>query len=153
MNTLRKKDGTFEKQLHEWTPEYWNDGWIIKGRFMVYRPDYPKTYKGGYALRAHVVYWLNTGDVPTHGMELHHKNEIKTDDRFENLVLLTHSEHQTEHKANWITIICAHCGKEFKEHAWRVAQRNVKFCSQACYQAKPRTTEHRPNFSKGAKIA
>jgi len=153
MNTTREANGTFKKVLLRWTPELWDDGWVNGGRFLVYRPDYPRANMDGYAFRSHVVYWLNTGEVPSSKMELHHKNKNKLDDRFENLILLTHSQHQSEHRANWVTITCIHCGKTFREHAWRASKRNISFCSQKCYHDYPRTIEHKAHISNGLKLA
>jgi hypothetical protein len=152
---MRNQNGTFARTFQIWTPDNWDGNGYIdnEGRFRIYRPDYPRVYKGGFALRSHVVYWLTTGEVHPSGTELHHKNRIKNDDRFENLIVLTHSQHQIEHKSNWVTVTCAHCGKIFKEHAWRVSQRNVRFCSQTCYRIHPRSPEHKANISAGIKLA
>lgn len=54
-----------------------------------------------------LVYETFIGDIPE-GYEVHHKNHIKTDNRVENLELLTKEEHNEKHKldrANACTIL------------------------------------------------
>ena len=154
MNQSRSDKGTFVRKNQIWTPDTWDVGYFDnRGRFRVYRPDYPRAYSEGYALRSHVVYWLHTGEPHPDGTELHHKNRITSDDRFENLIVLTRSAHQIEHKENWILITCANCGAQFKEHVWRTKNRNIRFCSQKCYHLYPRSTEHKDAISKGIKLA
>lgn len=56
--------------------------------------DCPTLYKDGkkYAVRAHrAVIKAFLGDIPEH-LEVNHKNGIKTDNRLENLELITHKE-------------------------------------------------------------
>ena len=77
---IREANGTFKKRLQVWDGSNWDDGWHDnRGRFRVYRPDYPRAFSGGYALRAHVVWWLANGKPHPTGMILHHKNSIKDD--------------------------------------------------------------------------
>jgi hypothetical protein len=114
-----------------WTPECWEAGYIGDGYFRVYRPDYPKSWVSGYAKRCNVVYWLETGHVvDTPKEEIHHINGIKLDDRFENLQLLSHSEHS--HLENPKTfLICWTCGRSFPLPYKRVKSKR-RFCSLAC---------------------
>lgn len=138
----RDSSGQF-KRLREkpWDGTDWNDGYVDnKGRFRVYRPDYPRAYPEGYALRYHVVWWLTTGKVHPKGTNLHHINEIKSDDRFENLQLMGHGEHTIHHcKKPGVELICKFCNEVFRIPAWRIAQRKREegyepaFCSQSCY--------------------
>lgn len=155
MNTLlRKKDGTFSRKNELWTPEKWDMGYMdSKGRFRVYRPDYPRAYSEGYALRAHVVWWLAHGEPHPIGTELHHKDRIKHNDHIGNLEVLTKSQHRREHQENWVYYKCAHCRKKFREHAWRARYRISKFCSQECFHAHPRSKEHKKSISDGLKQA
>ena len=145
MNIIqRRKDGTFERKNSLWTPETWNNGYIDnKSRFRVYRPDYPRAYSEGYALRAHVVYWLQTGTVHPEGTELHHKDGSRHNDVFENLIVLTKSDHRKEHQENFVLLICENCGDSFRVHVWRKTQREkegnaIRFCSQKCFHEKRR---------------
>jgi len=132
----KSNNGAFQRTHEVWTPENWNDGYLDnKGRFRVYRPDYPRAYHEGYALRAHVVYWLQTGSPHPEGTELHHKDKTKDNDVFDNLVVLTHSQHQKQHKEASCTLKkCSYCGIVFKALTHRIKERGVKYCSQDCYQ-------------------
>lgn len=150
----RNKNGTFARKNNFWIPENWDDGYMDnKGRFRVYRPDYPRAYHEGYALRAHVVWWLENGKPHAKDTEIHHIDGTRDNDHIENLVCLSHGEHRSIHQENFVTIKCIGCGKEFKEHFWRVSERGRKFCSQECYHKTPRTKEHKQNISKGLKWA
>ena len=81
-------------------------------------PDYPgKTYNNGVCLLHHLVWWQNTGELVPDGFVLHHMNEDKFDNRFENLELLSNSEHCRQHrgqKAPKEHLICPACGCEFE---------------------------------------
>jgi hypothetical protein len=125
---------------NSWTPENWDDGWADnKGRFRVYRPDCPRAFKSGYCLRAHVVWWLNTGTVHPKGTVIHHRNEIKTDDKFSNLQMMLVGEHTIHHCAKPNFSTCKQCGITFELPLWRIRSRlnsgesAPRFCSQDCY--------------------
>jgi hypothetical protein len=149
-----KSNGRFVRTRTPWTPSRWNNGHVDKkGRFRVYRPDCPRAGKDGYCFRAHVVYWLHNGFVHPRNRELHHKDENKLNDKIGNLIPLTHSEHRRIHQENWVFIKCKGCGKPFREHAWRVASRNVKFCGQKCFHSFPKSKSHRDKISKRLKAA
>ena len=152
---MKDKRGRFVRERFvSWTPENWDDGYVDnKGRFRVYRPDYPKPFAEGYALRAHVVWWLNTGAIPDNKKELHHKNENKLDDRFENLVPLSKSMHRQQHSHAIRQMVCSKCGKSFSIKQGRINGGRGKYCSNACYQKTPRTESHRAAISRGLQLA
>lgn len=151
--------GQYVRTVEVWTPERWDDARVNnRGRAMVYRPDYPRAYESGYELRTHVVWWLETGEPVPPGMNLHHLNGVKTDDRFENLALMDHGEHSRLHNLQSHQFTCHGCGQEFTKTGSAVAKRRAegkvpKFCSAACYYAHPRTAEHRERQSAGLRLA
>lgn len=125
-----------------WTPDDWDDGYVDnRGRFRVYRPDYPRAYALGYALRAHVVWWLAHGEVHPQGTNLHHRNENRTDDRIENLEVLSHGEHTRRHSIGPPMILTCHrCHNRFTREIWRLKSRaregsRKTYCSPACCYA------------------
>lgn len=129
----RKPDGTFAKQREKlWDETDWDDGFINGKRFKVYRPDFPRTNVSGWALRSLVVWWLNTGQVPEADHVIHHKNEDKLDDRFDNLECMTHSQHQKHHRGNDVECVCGYCGRTFIVPQWRINQGRGKWCSHQC---------------------
>lgn len=132
----------FVRTRMPWEPTDWDNGHVNnKGRFLVYRPDCPRAYADGYALRSHVVWWLHTGKGHSHGLRLHHKNGDRLDDRAENLELCTQSDHLIAHRGNYVELTCKQCGREFLEKQGRVNSREVKFCSQGCYHKYPKSAE------------
>ncbi|HEY3499505.1 MAG TPA: HNH endonuclease [Polyangiaceae bacterium] len=108
------------------------------------RPDYPRARRRGHALRAHIVWWLTTGEAPPEDKHLHHKNHDKLDDRFENLELMGVAEHMAHHRhhAGRVELPCAKCGTPVSRERNRVRYNRV-FCSHACYAAFPKSAETR----------
>ena len=68
-----------------------------KGYVRIYFPDHPKSDKWGYILEHDLIMecyigrWLRDNEI------VHHKNDIKTDNRISNLKLMTRSEHAKLH--------------------------------------------------------
>ena len=68
------------------------------GYMYVLKKDHPSADKRGYVKRSWLVWEENTGHVATPPEIVHHKNEIKTDDAFDNLKLLPNKKaHRLEH--------------------------------------------------------
>ncbi len=134
-------NGDFARVHDKWTPDRWEDGYIDnRGRWRVYRPDYPRAYHEGYALRAHIVWWLHYGQPHPNGTNLHYINCNKQDDRLENLTIMNHGEHSTMHNAGntYVELACDNCGKSFKREIGRINSKERKayrgkFCSLQCY--------------------
>ena len=71
--------------------EYMNGGYI-----MILRPDHPRA-SYGYVRRAIIVLEEKLGRPIKDGCDCHHKNEIKDDDRPENLEEVPHGRHAALH--------------------------------------------------------
>lgn len=68
-----------------------------KGYVRVLRPEHPKNIRG-YAYEHRLVMEEYIGRFLEFWETVHHINEIKVDNRLENLFLCTHSEHSAIHK-------------------------------------------------------
>lgn len=83
-------------------------------KFVKAPKDYPgPVYSWGRrVLEHHLIWWLHTGDVVPKGYHVHHKNKDIRDNRFENLELLSASEHTHKHKPKRpnVHLVCAWCG-------------------------------------------
>ncbi len=106
---------------------------------LVAPPDYPgKLYRGRYVYEHHLVYWRNTGKAVPEGHTIHHRNEIKTDNRWENLELLTKGEHAAHHTVvEAVAVTCSRCGAEFKLKPSKLRDRQKVsknlYCTRACF--------------------
>lgn len=61
-------------------------------------PEYPgRKYRGRYVYEHHLVWWKHTGMVVPEGFVIHHKNDRKRDNRFENFELKENAEHSRHH--------------------------------------------------------
>lgn len=157
---IKDKSGKFIRTRIIWKPEEWDNGYLDnRGRMRVYRPDYPKAYHEGYALRAHVVWWLFNHSIPQKGDVLHHINKIKDDDHIENLQLISRSEHTILHcKLKGNLLICEHCKKQFYIATYKIKQKisennYPRFCSQKCYHAHGKSKQTRNKISNSLKIS
>lgn len=69
----------------------------IDGRTRLYLPDHPNADAKGYILRARFVASQKLGRPLREGEHVHHVNCDRTDDRPENLEVMSHSEHARLH--------------------------------------------------------
>jgi hypothetical protein len=118
---------------------------------------YPDAHKQGYALRSRVVWWLNTGEVVTRGFDIHHKNHVRHDDRFENLEKLPHDKHARHHNSKKVVMVerqCQCCGNSFLIKRFRLKDLSRgRFCSQLCYHATAKNPQVRLAISRSLKRA
>lgn len=163
---VRGTNGQFLRQMELWTTETYCNGYVdARGGFRVYRPDCPRTFHAygkstGLALRTHVVWWLYYGTMPPDGFDIHHLNHNKLDDRIENLEAIDHRQHGIYHNPTGLTYIhfvCQWCQKPFSQPRGRVngrkkeGQKEIKYCSLACYHAAPKSDESRKKCSESLK--
>lgn len=75
----------------------WNGGeYKADGYVFILKPDHPRAHYG-HVKRAIIVLEEKLGRPLLPGMDSHHKNEIKDDDRPENLEEILHDNHATLH--------------------------------------------------------
>lgn len=80
----------------------WNEGKMVatSGHVKVrVGKEHPLADPNGYAYE-HLLVWVSAGRPrPPRGWLLHHKNEVKSDNRLDNLELITRAEHNRLHNA------------------------------------------------------
>lgn len=81
-----------------------------RGYVEVWKPDHPMAQKSGYLMEHRLVMAEHLGRMLDPTEVVHHKNEIKTDNRIENLELLGKVEHDRLPKPPPKPFPCPHCG-------------------------------------------
>lgn len=132
------KGNQYKRTYQVWSEERWGDGFISGGRFLVHYPISSRLLNrsGDYAFRYHVVYERKIGrKIPKH-LVVHHKNGIKTDDRFDNLQLMTRNRHAQIHGKEYRKgqyFKCVVCGTKFYRAGYRFRNgRAGIYCSRKC---------------------
>lgn len=123
--------------------------------FIVAPAEYAgRLYRGKYCYEHHYVYWKRTGRLPERNKWMVvHKNGLKTDNRIENLEMISASEKSIAHakRTERIEVACGWCGKVFKRTKKQVAgtlkirRFNKLFCSIKC------GATHQWNIRSGSK--
>lgn len=117
------------------------------GPYILIKPssDYPgKRYRDRYCYEHHYIWWKHKGQLVPDGYNIHHKNEIKTDNRIENLELLHGNDHRKEHaversEKSKILLVCPNCNNKFKHRGneYRAKLKKGKnknfYCNRKCY--------------------
>jgi hypothetical protein len=129
-----------------------------QGRYvLIHRPDHPAASSIGYVLEHRLVMETVVGRHLLPSEIVHHLNGDTTDNRPENLEVMTQAEHARLHydehlrphsyvrpPASFVVKICEHCSKTFDAVGKKEADR--RFCSMACYQTARR---ERPTCKRG----
>jgi hypothetical protein len=89
----------FKEKLGPKHPRWKGGERLVGGYVYVYCPGHPRATMGCYVLRTILTVEKSTGDIVPRGMEIHHINTNRTDDRIENLMVLTHREHSIIHQS------------------------------------------------------
>lgn len=71
---------------------------MISGYKYIQRPDHPNATKKGYVAEHRIIAENSIGRILLDDECVHHINEIKTDNRPENLMVMKNSEHMKLHK-------------------------------------------------------
>ena len=69
----------------------------ISGYLYIYRPDHPNSMKSGYVAEHRLVVEKEIGKLLTEHEVVHHIDEDKHNNKAENLVVMTSSEHNSYH--------------------------------------------------------
>lgn len=107
------------------------------GYYYVRVPNHPKATSTGYVYEHRLVMEQYLGRFLTLGEVVHHKNEIRTDNRLENLELKGTVEHLKEHGAERtaaviLSLKCPGCGQSFERLPSRTRSSTNSFCGRSC---------------------
>lgn len=81
-----------------------------RGYVEVWNPAHPMAQKSGYMMEHRLIMATHLGRSLLPEEVVHHKNEVKTDNRLENLELLGKVEHDRLPKPDPKPFPCPHCG-------------------------------------------
>lgn len=98
-NSKRKYlEGHIPKKFAEKHPN-WKGGRVkdSRGYIKIYSPDHPNKSQGGYVFEHRLVMEEHLGRLLTKDEVVHHINEIKDDNRLENLELTDNTSHSIYH--------------------------------------------------------
>jgi len=85
-----------------------------KGYILIYAPQHPFPTQGKYVYEHRLVMEKKLGRYLTSDEMVHHKNEIKNDNKEKNLKVLLRGSHTRKHK---LGKNCPHCGTKYNKNA------------------------------------
>lgn len=134
-------------QVMELNPK-WRGGKRISnyGYVEIYKPNHHRARTTGYVFEHILVAEEKLGRKLQTGEVVHHINEVKTDNRPENLVVMSNEEHTRMHSTGkkGKNIPCPVCGTEFYAKPVEIINRTRVTCSRSCAN-KYRFMEGNPN--------
>lgn len=129
----RKISESRKRYVREKSPS-WKSGKRLNhnGYVEVRKPEHHRARGNGYVFEHILVAENKLGREITKDEHVHHINEIKTDNRPENLQVMSHSEHSKIHqrKRTGKYLMCEQCGEKYYVKPSRV--NSSKFCSLEC---------------------
>ena len=115
IQTLSSQDQFGEKNLQ------WKGGRAKKGEYILIKNyTHPYRYKNNYVCEHRLVMEKHLGRIIQPNEKVHHLNGIKSDNRIENLVLISNSEHTLLHRK-----------EELKNGTWRKIRPNFKYVKRS----------------------
>lgn len=88
---------------------YWKGGKTIRGGYrLVKMGNHPKADAGGYVPEHVLMAELSLGAFLPSGLIVHHKNDVKTDNRLDNLQICTRPKHSDIHRKKRALEACGH---------------------------------------------
>lgn len=112
---------------------------VYKGRFVRSDGYVAINIDGKYELEHRVVMSKFLGRDLQPNEQIHHRNENKSDNRIENLEIVSCGEHikkyhgRKQDKTTWYEAKCLNCGKIFKRRKIETKLHEHTFCSRQCY--------------------
>lgn len=94
---------------HKGKITYWKGGKSTdRGYNLIYKPDHPQCNNRKYIRENRLIWEENNKAMLLPWIIVHHKNGIKTDNRIDNLELMTRSQHMKHHRNNENLIVGKH---------------------------------------------
>ena len=120
--------------------QFWKGGKILRkdGYIEVYTGRHKENKHPIYELEHRVVMENYLGRNLTNIELVHHRNGKKTDNRIENLELISLKKHSSLHhskkdKSKWVKVECECCGKIFNKRTNQIKITNSNYCSHQCW--------------------